>query len=101
MAKTMLSADDVKHINIQCDLLVGEIMPVSNSLKLKSTGEKQGGSHAHSAITSKRQLHRRRARKNLEKAEKEGLTMYADSRFRQNTEPQHYRMPVVEVMPKN
>ena len=100
MAKTMLRVADIEHINKQCDLLVGEIMPISTTLKQKSTGEKQGESHVTRARAMNRNQHRREARKNLEKAEKEGLIMYSDSRFRQNAEPQRYSTPVVEVMPK-
>jgi hypothetical protein len=99
MAKELLKADDIKHINEQCDLFVGSIMPISNRLKEKSTAERQGDSHANRAKHNKQSLHRRKSRKALETATKEGWVLYADSNYRQTDKPQNYRMPVVEVKP--
>ena len=91
MAKTILRADDVRHIENQCSVFLGASLPVHEGMRKRSPGEMQGEAHDKARESSKRRDRRGMARKNMERAEAEGLTMYADSRFKQD-EPQKYTL---------
>jgi hypothetical protein len=89
--------EDIQNINNQCNALIGEIMPISDALKAKSTGEREGHSHANRAAANKRQLHRRKSRQYLEIAKKKDVVMYADGEYRQDDTPKKYSIPIVET----
>jgi len=100
MAKTILQKEDVWMIENQCNKFAGEHVHVSDTLRGKSIGEREGEAHTHRARTIKQNLHRRWSRGNLEKAKREDLVMYETSEFRQDQRSQQTLTVPVEVLKK-